>query len=48
MSQRKIINVSNSLVLVSEMQEANIQDICRVGDLGLIGEIEKIRTESTD
>ncbi len=27
------------LVLASGMVEANIQDICRVGDLGLIGEI---------
>ena len=39
MSQGKIIKVSGPLVLASGMQEANIQDICRVGDLGLIGEI---------
>ena len=27
------------------MQEANIQDICRVGDLGLIGEIIEMRRD---
>ena len=32
MSQGKIIKVSGPLVLASGMQEANIQDICRVGD----------------
>ncbi|MFQ6810203.1 MAG: hypothetical protein ACLRSL_02105 [Streptococcus sp.] len=40
MTQGKIIKVSGPLVVASGMQEANIQDICRVGDLGLIGEIE--------
>lgn len=29
--------------MASGMQEANIQDICRVGDLGLIGEIIEMR-----
>lgn len=43
MSQGKIIKVSGPLVLASGMQEANIQDICRVGDLGLIGEIIEMR-----
>lgn len=42
-SQGKIIKVSGPLVLASGMQEANIQDICRVGDLGLIGEIIEMR-----
>ena len=45
MSQGKIIKVSGPLVLASGMQEANIQDICRVGDLGLIGEIIEIRRD---
>ena len=34
MTQGKIIKVSGPLVVASGMQEANIQDICRVGDLG--------------
>ena len=45
MSQGKIIKVSGPLVLASGMQEANIQDICRVGDLGLIGEIIEMRRD---
>ena len=31
MTQGKIIKVSGPLVVASGMQEANIQDICRVG-----------------
>ncbi|MBZ2132601.1 V-type ATP synthase subunit A [Streptococcus gordonii] len=45
MSQGKIIKVSGPLVLASGMQEANIQDICRVGGLGLIGEIIEMRRD---
>lgn len=45
MSQGKIIKVSGPLVVASGMQEANIQDICRVGDLGLIGEIIEMRRD---
>ena len=45
MTQGKIIKVSGPLVVASGMQEANIQDICRVGDLGLIGEIIEMRTK---
>ncbi|MGT2666222.1 V-type ATP synthase subunit A [Streptococcus rifensis] len=45
MSQGKIIKVSGPLVIASGMQEANIQDICRVGDLGLIGEIIEMRRD---
>lgn len=45
MSQGKIVKVSGPLVLASGMQEANIQDICRVGDLGLIGEIIEMRRD---
>lgn len=44
-SQGKIIKVSGPLVLASGMQEANIQDICRVGGLGLIGEIIEMRRD---
>jgi len=44
-SQGKIIKVSGPLVLASGMQEANIQDICRVGNLGLIGEIIEMRRD---
>ena len=45
MSQGKIIKVSGPLVVASDMQEANIQDICRVGELGLIGEIIEMRRD---
>lgn len=39
MNQGTIIKVSGPLVQAAGMEEASIQDICRVGDLGLIGEI---------
>lgn len=39
MNQGTIIKVSGPLVQASGMADASIQDICRVGDLGLIGEI---------
>ena len=45
MTQGKIIKVSGPLVVASGMQEANIQDICRVGALGLIGEIIEMRRD---
>ena len=45
MSKGKIIKVSGPLVVASGMQEANIQDICRVGNLGLIGEIIEMRQD---
>ena len=45
MSQGKIIKVSGPLVVASGMQEANIQDICRVGNLGLIGDIIEMRRD---
>lgn len=45
MNQGKIITVSGPLVVASEMQEANIQDICRVGHLGLVGEIIEMRRD---
>ncbi|MFC3927802.1 V-type ATP synthase subunit A [Streptococcus caprae] len=45
MKQGKIIKVSGPLVVASGMEEANIQDICRVGNLGLIGEIIEMRRD---
>lgn len=45
LSQGKIIKVSGPLVVASGMEEANIQDICRVGRLGLIGEIIEMRKD---
>ena len=35
----RIVKVSGPLVTAEGMEDANIQDICRVGHLGLIGEI---------
>ncbi|GEK91716.1 V-type ATP synthase subunit A [Alkalibacterium kapii] len=43
MSKGTIVSVSGPLVTASGMEEANIQDICRVGKLGLIGEIIEMR-----
>ena len=43
MKEGKIIKVSGPLVVADGMEEANIQDICRVGHLGLIGEIIEMR-----
>lgn len=45
MKEGKIIKVSGPLVVASGMEEANIQDICRVGQLGLIGEIIEMRRD---
>lgn len=39
----KIIKVSGPLVLAAEMSDASIQDICHVGELGLVGEIIEMR-----
>ncbi|MGO1918590.1 MAG: V-type ATP synthase subunit A [Alkalibacterium gilvum] len=43
MSKGTIVSVSGPLVTASGMETANIQDICRVGELGLIGEIIEMR-----
>ena len=43
LKEGKIIKVSGPLVVADGMEEANIQDICRVGHLGLIGEIIEMR-----
>ena len=45
MTQGKISKISGPLVVASGMQEANIQDICQVGHLGLIGEIIEMRRD---
>lgn len=39
----KIIKVSGPLVMAENMSDASIQDICYVGDLGVIGEIIEMR-----
>jgi V/A-type H+-transporting ATPase subunit A len=39
----KIIKVSGPLVVAEGMEEANIYDVCKVGDKGLIGEIIEMR-----
>ncbi|MFC6465612.1 V-type ATP synthase subunit A [Marinilactibacillus sp. GCM10026970] len=43
MSNGTIVSVSGPLVTAKDMESANIQDICRVGNLGLIGEIIEMR-----
>lgn len=40
-----IIKVSGPLILASGMADANIQDICKVGNSGLIGEIIEMRKD---
>lgn len=40
-----IIKVSGPLVMASGMEDANIQDICKVGTIGLIGEIIEMRKD---
>lgn len=43
MQEGKIIKVSGPLVMAENMSEASIQDMCFVGDLGVIGEIIEMR-----
>ncbi len=43
MSQGKIVKVSGPLVIASGMGDANMFDVVRVGDQGLIGEIIEMR-----
>ena len=45
MKNGRIIKVSGPLVMAEGMENANIQDICQVGDLGLIGEIIEMRKD---
>ena len=37
------MNVYRPIVTASGMETTNLQDICRVGELGLIGEIIEMR-----
>ena len=41
----QIVKVSGPLVTAKGMEDANIQDICKVGNLGLIGEIIEMRKD---
>ncbi|MEI5992711.1 V-type ATP synthase subunit A [Candidatus Enterococcus mansonii] len=43
MQTGRIIKVSGPLVMAENMSDASIQDICHVGDLGVIGEIIEMR-----
>ena len=43
MKNGTIISVAGPLVIAKGMEDAAVRDICRVGDLGLIGEIIQIR-----
>ena len=43
MKTGKIIKVSGPLVVAEGMDEANIYDVCKVGEKGLIGEIIEMR-----
>ncbi|MGY3724385.1 V/A-type H+-transporting ATPase subunit A [Granulicatella balaenopterae] len=45
MKEGKIVKVSGPLVTAQGMEDANIQDICHVGHLGLIGEIIEMRND---
>jgi V/A-type H+-transporting ATPase subunit A len=39
----KIIKVSGPLIMAENMSDASIQDMCLVGDIGVIGEIIEMR-----
>ena len=45
MKAGKIIKVSGPLVVAEGMEDANIYDVCRVGEKGLIGEIIEMRED---
>ncbi|MEG2298554.1 MAG: V-type ATP synthase subunit A, partial [Anaerovoracaceae bacterium] len=45
MKEGKIVKVSGPLVVASGMEEADMYDVVRVGDLGLIGEIIEMRDD---
>ncbi len=45
MSQGKIVKISGPLVVASGMEEADMYDVVRVGDQGLIGEIIEMRQD---
>lgn len=45
MKNGTIVSVSGPLVTASGMEDANIQDICRVGRFGLLGEVIEMRED---
>lgn len=45
MSQGKVVKVSGPLVVASGMETADMFDVVRVGDLGLVGEIIEMRDD---
>lgn len=45
MSQGKIVKVSGPLVVASGMSDADMFDVVRVGEQGLIGEILEMRND---
>lgn len=45
MKEGTIIKISGPLVVATGMEDANIQDICHVGHLGLIGEIIEMKND---
>lgn len=45
MSNGKIVKVSGPLVMAEGMENANIQDLCQVGDMKLVGEIIEMRND---
>ena len=47
MNQGRVVKVSGPLVLASGMENADMFDVVRVGDLGLIGEIIEMRGDRT-
>ncbi|WP_324254771.1 V-type ATP synthase subunit A [Enterococcus sp. BWT-B8] len=43
MQKGRIVKVSGPLIMADNMSDASVQDICYVGDLGVIGEIIEMR-----
>lgn len=43
MQEGRIVKVSGPLIMADNMSDASVQDICYVGDLGVIGEIIEMR-----
>lgn len=46
MKKGKIVKVSGPLVMAEGMEHANIQDLCYVGDMQLVGEIIEMRNDT--
>ncbi|WP_324254751.1 V-type ATP synthase subunit A [Enterococcus sp. CWB-B31] len=45
MQKGRIVKVSGPLIMADNMSDASVQDICYVGDLGVIGEIIEMRDD---